>query len=470
MNENRKIIRVLIAVCALFFIIIGYLTYLQLFEGRELMTNTYNRRQYEVEENTIRGSIFDRYGVVLTKSNKQGEEQERVYTYGPLYSQVIGYNSKVYGKSLLEASYNNYLLGMDKYSQVFGIVNRPGHKEKKGNSIYLTIDHKLQALGAKLLKGKKGAVVAIDPNTGEVLALVSKPDFDPGSTELSKNWRSMVDSRDYPFLPRATQGLYAPGSVFKVITTVGAMENGLHALTFEDNGTVVIDGKKIRNSGGKAYGNIDIKKALAVSSNVVYAQLGVKLGSKSLMQLADRFGMERYIPFDIPVNRSIFPYDNMSQNDMAAAAIGQGKILVTPLHMAMLASCIANEGIMMRPALVKNIISPEGKIIESMEPEKLYQVMQADAAGETKKMMLEAVAKGTGKNAAIKGVGVAGKTGTAENELSVKHKNKEHAWFIGFAPVEDPKIAVAVLVEYGGSGGEAAAPIAQKIISEYLSK
>ena len=327
MDENKKIIRVLVAMCSIFFAITAYLTYLQIFQGKKLMQNVYNRRNSEIEENTLRGSIFDRNGVVLAYSEKSGESYERIYPYEALYSHVIGYNSKIYGKSLIEAAYNGYLLGLDNYSQVFGMVDR----ESRGNDIYLTLDHKLQELGGNLLKDKKGAIVAIDPKTGEVLALVSKPDFNANSKWLEENWVSIAESEEALLLPRATQGLYPPGSVYKVIISAGAIEKGLDKKTYEDKGKVVIDGYEIKNAGEKALGNIGIKEALAASSNVVYSQIGVELGSNQLKRLADRIGMNRDIEFDIPVNKSIFPYDTMGKNDMAAVAIGQGGNAFYPL-------------------------------------------------------------------------------------------------------------------------------------------
>jgi peptidoglycan glycosyltransferase len=464
MDENKKIIKILVVMCSIFFIIVAYLTYLQVFQGKKLMENVYNRRNNEIEENTLRGSIFDRNGVVLAYSEKNGESYERIYPYGALYSHVIGYNSKIYGKSLLEANYNGDLLDLDNYSQVFGMIDR----ESKGNNIYLTLDHRLQELGENLLKDKKGAIVAIDPKKGEVLALVSKPNFDTNSKWLEGNWVSIVESDKALLLPRATQGLYPPGSIFKVITSMGAIENGLDKKTYEDKGKVIIDGYEIKNSGEKVLGNIDIKKALAASSNVVYSQIGVELGGSKLKRLADRIGMNQDISFDIPVNKSIFPYDTMGKNDMAAVAIGQGEILFTPFHMAMITAGIANNGKIMKPILVKSVVSSEEKKIKDVRSNTMYKIMDVETANVIKDMMHEAVENGTGVNAKIEGISVAGKTGTAENHLSEKNKGKEHAWFIGFAPVEDPKIAVAVLVENGGSGGGVSAPIAKEIISEYL--
>ncbi|HOM02163.1 MAG TPA: penicillin-binding transpeptidase domain-containing protein [Acetivibrio sp.] len=469
MDENKKIIQVLVAICTLFFVIVGYLTYIQLFRSRDLMANAYNRRQYKIEENTARGNIYDRNGVLLAYSESNGEDQERVYPYGALYSQVIGYSSKVYGKSQIEAAYNKELLGIDDLSQVFGMVSGANLPARKGNNLYLTIDHKLQALGGELLGARKGAVVAMDPKTGEILALVSSPNFDPSAKKLEQNWQSMIESPDAPFLCRAAQGLYAPGSTFKILVTAAAIENGMENKEFDDNGSIVVEEREIRNSESKAYGKIDLKKALAVSSNVVYAQIGTELGMSKFTDITNRAGFGKEIPFDIPMSKSRFPYEKMNKTDLAEAAIGQGKILVTPLHMAMITSAIANEGIMMEPVLVKSITTSEGKASKELKTSKLGRIMDADVAAKIKVMMQEVVTSGTGYNAAIKGINVAGKTGTAENEQSVKKKAKAHSWFVGFAPAEDPKIAVAVIVEYGGSGSDVAAPIARKIMNEYLS-
>ena len=231
---------------------------------------------------------------------------------------------------------------------------------------------------------------------------------------------------------------------------------------------IIIDGYEIKNSGERVLGNIGIKEALAASSNVVYSQMGVELGSNQLKRLADRIGMNMDITFDIPVNKSIFPYDTMGKTDMAAVAIGQGEILFTPFHMALITAGIANDGDIMKPVLVKSVVTSEEKKIKYVKSNTMYKIMDVETANVIKEMMHEAVENGTGVNAKIEGISVAGKTGTAENHLSENNKGKEHAWFIGFAPVEDPKIAVAVVVEQGGSGGGVSAPIAKRIISEYL--
>jgi len=252
MNVDRRIIHVLVLVSALFLSLMAYLTYFELFEKDKIMTNSYNRRQYEEEEKTLRGSIYDRNGTVLAKSEIREDKQERIYPYGSLYSHVIGYNSKKYGKSLIEAKFNAYLLGTNESSLVFNLKNKLTGSEREGNDLYLSIDHELQALASKLMGNKKGSVVALDPKTGEVLAMVSKPDFDPREGKLAENWNNMVEDEEAPFLPRAIQGLYVPGSTYKVVVGAAAIENGLDSRIFEDKGAITVDGKKISNAGGKA--------------------------------------------------------------------------------------------------------------------------------------------------------------------------------------------------------------------------
>lgn len=469
MKEHKRIVLVFKVMCVLFLLLAGYLSYFQFFVGDKIVSNPYNNRNQQLENDTLRGSIFDRKGIVLAKSTKTGDKQERIYPYGHLYSHVIGYNSKIYGKSMLEKQYDDYLLNRNIANPLITIKNAFNNKEKSGSDVYLTIDHKIQALADSLIGNRNGAVVAIDPKTGEIIAMVSKPDFDPGNKSLEANWQSLVESEDHKFLPRATQGLYNPGSTYKVVMSSMAVENGLDTTVFDDKGSITIDGKPFKNQNGIAHGKIDINKALAVSSNVYFSQIAVNLGEDVLKDAASRFYVGRNIPFDIPLNKSQFAYKDMSKADMAASGIGQGKVLVTPLNMAMITSAIANNGIMMRPMLVKRIETKDGIDVKNYKTSELNRVIDFTTANKVKQMMRSVVESGTGTNAAIKGIHVAGKTGTAENELTTHNEKKTHSWFIGFAPVEEPKIAVAVILEYNGSsGGGAAAPIAQRIMSEYI--
>jgi peptidoglycan glycosyltransferase len=468
---NKKIINVLVFISVLFLSVIGYLTYFELAVKGDIISSSYNRRLWAREDRTLRGSIYDRAGVILAKSEVQDEKQERIYPHGPLYSHVIGYNSTSYGKSLLEARFNNQLLNINPFNPVLDLKDKLMGGKSVGNDLFLTIDHRLQAKAAKLLGNRNGAVVVLNPRTGEVLAMVSKPDFNPNKRNLEKSWNELIESEENPFLPRATQGLYAPGSTYKIAISTMAIEKGLGANTYQDTGSVVIEGKSFSNYGNKAFGTLDLTKALAVSSNVVFVQLGVELGSDNLKELAERVGLGKKISFDLPVSESRFPYQKMSKTDQAAVGIGQGKILMTPLQIALITAGIANDGLIMKPYIVDRVISQNGFVINAQRPAVLYYMTSRDIANEVKEMMYEVVTNGTGGNAQIAGIKVAGKTGTAENELADKMENKEHAWFVGFAPVEDPQIAVAVILEYSGStGGRVAAPIARELMADWLGR
>jgi len=470
-KETNRIIKTLFVIGGLFIVIIAYLTYFVLFVGNKYANNPYNRRQWAQEDSTLRGTIFDKNGVVLAYSemNGESESQERIYPYGDMYCHVIGYNSRSYGKTLLESSYNKYLLNITDDNPVMDIKDMFKGDKKVGNNLKLTIDHTLQEKAYELLGARNGAVVVMSPKTGEILAMVSKPGFDPNGESLAAQWVDLIESKENPFVARAYQGLYAPGSTFKVVTAVNAIENGMDDLVMEDTGSIVFEGKEIRNYGGTAYGTLDLRSALMVSSNVYFSQLGVNLGGKRIMDMANRIGMNKDIPFDLPVNKSRFT-EPVGKLEAAHVSMGQGKTLVTPLHMAMIASAIANDGIMMKPYIVSEVVSSKGDVILSTRPSELNKCMETEAADMVKYLMKRVVDSGTGTGAAIPGISVSGKTGTAENELSVKEGGKEHAWFIGFAPTEDPVVAVAVIAEYSGStGGAIAAPIAGQLMAAYLS-
>lgn len=469
MKTDKRILQIMIFMGMLFLVLICYLSWFELFQSGKVTADSYNRRQWALEDNTVRGRITDRNGVVLAQDKGKSALRQRVYPYGQLYSQVIGYSSREYGKSLLELSYNRQLLGISPISSFFNIGGGVSSTERFGYNLRLTLDHNLQSLADRLMGSRKGAAVALDPRTGKILALVSKPGFDPNQASLSKNWGNMVEAQDSPFLPRATMGLYAPGSTYKVLISAAAIENGLENKVINDRGKVTIDGKVFENTGSRPNGIINFEQALSVSSNVFFTQTGVELGFEKLKSIALRAGLNKTIPFDYPVAKSRFPYTVMSKTDMASAAIGQGRIQVTPFEMALITASIANKGVMMKPYLVEKITDKYGKLIKENRPQPYARVMNEAAARKTGLMMEKAVAAGTGGNAAIKGIRVAGKTGTAENELTAKQTGKEHTWFIGFAPADNPQIAVAVMMEYSGStGGMLNAPVVGRIIDEYL--
>ncbi len=457
-KENKRIVVVLTGLCLMFISLIVYISYFQIFEAEAIKNNSYNKRLWINEESILRGSIYDRNGKTLAYSEKIDDTYKRYYIYGRLYSHIIGYSYREYGKSGLELQYNNTLLNINENAAINEIKNIVA-PTTEGNSIKLTIDHELQAKARTLLKGKKGSIVAMNPSTGEIYAMVSLPDFDVAN--LKADWKTITESPDSPLINRATQGLYPPGSTFKLITTIAVLNTANLEEYYNCTGSTNINGYVFKDYQGKAHGNIDLRQALIKSCNTYFATKSIEIGKDRIGNTAERFMINNNIPFDLPIKSSQFPFkENLDKTDIAAAAIGQGKVLVTPLNMALIVSGIANEGQIVKPILVKEIISKNNKILKKNTTEVLSQGTDSITANKLKDMMVDVVKSGTGKNARIKNIKVAGKTGTAENS-----SGKSHAWFVGFAPADEPKIAIAVILEEEGStGGKSAAPIARDIM------
>lgn len=462
-KELKRIIIVLSGICILFVLLIVYLSYFQMFKAEEVANNSYNKRLWINEEKILRGSIIDRNGKILAYSEKADDSYKRFYNYGNLYSHIIGYSYREYGKVGLELQYNNLLLDISESTPLNELKNIV-LPSTEGNTLKLTLDHHLQEYTRNQLKGKKGSIVTMNPSTGEIYSMVSMPDFNPST--LKENWNNIMEDVNSPFLNRATSGLYTPGSAFKVLTTIAILDTPGLNREYNCTGSTKIDGYILKDYNEKGHGKINLVEALVKSCNTYFAEKGVEVGKDRIGKILDEFMINKKIPFDLPTQKSTFPYkENLGKTDIGAASIGQGKVLVTPLNMAMIASGIANKGEIMKPILVKEAISPERKIIRTNHPEILSKGTDIFTANEVKNMMVEVVKRGTGTNASIKNVRVAGKTGTAENP-----SGKSHAWFIGFAPADNPQIAIAVVLEEEGStGGKSAAPIARKIMLEALN-
>ncbi len=457
-KESKRIIIVLIGMCVLFISLIIYISYFQVFKAEKIKNNSYNKRLWINEDKTLRGSILDRNGKVLVYSEKKDEKQIRHYNYGRLYSHVIGYSYREYGKTGLELEYNNALLDISENQAINEFKNIVSDKII-GNDLKLTLDHGLQELSRNLLKGKKGSIIAMNPSTGEIYAMVSAPDFD--ADNLRNDWKSISENVESPLLNRGTQGLYPPGSVFKLISSIALINDGEIEKNHNCLGKTVVDGYTIRDYNSKSHGEIGLEEAFIFSCNTYFAEKSILIGKEKMGEIAEKLLINKEIDFDLPVKVSSFPYkDNMGKTDIAASSIGQGKVQMTPLNMLMIASTVANKGEMVKPVILKNIMTSDGKTRKKMDIEIVGRPIDEITAEELKNYMVGVVSKGTGTSAAISKIEVAGKTGTAENE-----SDKSHAWFIGFAPAENPKVSVVVLLEEEGStGGKAAAPIARDIM------
>lgn len=471
-NLNRNIKILFIIFSLLFLSLIGYLSYFQLYEKNKLITSSYsvyNKRLIDEEKKIFRGSILDRNGNVLAKSAIVNGEQIRQYPDGAAFANVIGYSRRIYqqGSTGIENTYDRELLGIINTDPMTFLRRLVSGKGQQGDNVILTLDKTLQDIAYNALAGRKGAVVALDPKTGNVLAMVSSPSYDPNT--LGQMWSSIMNNPDHPVLNRATQGMYPPGSVFKIVTASAALtyKPQIYNKTFNDKGYIVVDGNKITNDGSVPYGNIDFKKAFYVSSNTSFIKIGLEVGGNDFNKMANEYGLNDSVPLDIPTEKNQFPSIPLIGGKvlLAESSIGQGKMLLTPLTMALIASAPANGGVIMKPHLMKYVQDPvTGDILEKSIPEKYLNPISADVANKIKDLMIGVVQQGTGTRAQIPGITVAGKTGTAQNPHGTSH-----AWFVGFAPANDPKIVVSVIVENGGVGGVVAAPIAGEIMKAYLS-
>ena len=462
---NRNITKIAGLILAAFIVIIGYQTYLQVFHSGYLLNHPRNKRLQLLEEAVQRGRILDRNGNILAETVNVAGSKHRRYPYGPIAAGITGYVSKRYGQWGLEATYNKTLLGLDKdiSGDDFWAIQRVG-TNKKGNDIVLSIDSNLQRLAFRLLGNRRGAVVAMEPSTGRILAMASNPGFDPARVDA--DWISLRKDPASPLLNRATQGLYPPGSAFKVITAAGAINKnpGTAQRIFDAPGYITIEGRRIEDK--QARGKLDFAQAFARSSNFVFATLGIEQGAESLVTTARDFGIGRPLTFDLTNEQGNLPDpQGLSKLELGESAIGQGRVLVTPLRMAMVAAAIANEGKVMAPTLVDEVRDSGGTLIKSTQPRLLWTAVNKRITDALTTVMTLTVNEGTGAAAAIRGVRVAGKTGSAQNP-----HGQTHAWFIGFAPAEQPRVAVAVIVENAGAGGREAAPIAGEIMKTVIGQ
>lgn len=441
-----------------------WLPYWQVFRARELGGHVQNPRLLARGLVFSRGSIYAGDGSLVAYSRQEAGLSRRVFEAHPSLVHTVGYENPRYGRSGLESAMDPVLSGVGDEGYLDTKAARFLGIEKRGDDVATTLHPKIQEAAARALEGVRGAVVAVDPATGAILAMVSSPWFDPG--RLTESWESLAEDPATPLLNRATQGLYPPGSAFKILVLAAALESEVvePGETFHDQGTITIDGYTMENLDRRAYGKIDVTQALVVSSNVVFASLGLRLGGSRLLNFMRAFGLGDNPGLEIGGSRARVPSSQVTdRRTLAQLSIGQSGLTVTPLQMALVAATIANGGRTMRPHLVEEVRDPRGRRVRVVLPEELRRPVSPETARLVAQAMVRVVEEGTGKSARLEGVQVAGKTGTAENP-----HGRPHAWFVGFAPAGAPQVAVSVLVENGGYGGRAAAPIARKVIQAAL--
>ncbi|WP_229771178.1 MULTISPECIES: peptidoglycan D,D-transpeptidase FtsI family protein [Anaerococcus] len=458
---NKRLIYVMILFIFLFLTIVLYLVYFQLFRSQTVADNSHNKRLW-INENVIkRGNIYDRNGELLVYSERDEKgNSQRIYTNPFVNSTFTGYNSVKYGKSGLEKTYNKELLNISDQatSKIRDMVEQSGI----GNNLNLTIDQRIQEISYEVLGNNIGSIVVMDPRNGEVLALVSKPSYNPNTIE--GDWENLVQSNNAPLLNRTSQGIYRPGSTMKIVTADAILDSQIDT-SFNDTGKVTIQGYDIKNYGGYSYGSINLRSAFLNSVNTYFASKTDELGKNFYKEVTERYMFNRDYKFDLEKINSKIPYEELNQVDLAMTGFGYGKTQVTPLHMAMIASAIANNGKMMQPRLVNNVVDKDGKEIKKSESEVLSQATSEENANTIRDYMVDVVNRGTGTGAYIQSVQIAGKTGTADRD-----DGATDAWFVGFAPAYDPKIAFAVVLENTSStGGEIAAPLAGQLVNSIVN-
>lgn len=460
---NQAIRRIAILFAVVFTALVVNLTYLQVIHANWITNHERNTRNIEKELAAQRGSIVSADGKILAESVKSGRYYKRLYPMGTLTGPITGFYSIKYGRTGLEASYQDWLVAKDQYSTPRDLLNDLLGKRPPGDDLSLSLDTSLQKIAIRALGDNRGAVVALDPRTGAVLAMATSPRYNPAL--INKQFGRLRADKSSPLLNRATQGLYPPGSVFKLVTASAALANGVTTpdTVWDGPGVLHVYGGKVTNFADEEFGTMPFSRAFAVSCNTIFAQVGLKLGDRRLVAAAQDFGIDRWVPFDVPTYRSRIqqPVDKL---DLAWTAVGQGRTLVTPLEMALVGAAVANGGVVNEPYLVGEIRDYRGIIVRKTSPRQWQAPIDAKTAAEVKKLMIDVVSDGTGRAAQIDGVTVAGKTGTAEPS----DKKRTHAWFVGFAPAEQPRVVVAVIVEHGGVGGEAAAPLAKDVIEAAL--
>ncbi|MBO5008528.1 MAG: penicillin-binding protein 2 [Clostridia bacterium] len=467
--NNKKIAHMLAVISVMFLALIVYMTAFDMVHHDKYASDTSTDREKYVR----RGTIYDRNKVVLAESTGELNNQERLYPYKNRYAHIIGFKSRRYGVSEIEKRYNNELMGSSSapvtgdlvtlYEDIKSMFDKK--EEQQGADITLTIDNNLQKVCYDALGSYKGAIVAMNPKTGEIYAMVSKPDFDPTPDNLEKNY-DKITSIDKSFVRKCTNETYFPGSTFKVITTAAMIENGMDDFTFDDTGELTVKIKNYGEGEGKFLGETNLETGFKNSSNIYFSEAANELGKEALLNTARDFLFEESIDFDkLGMAKSKLPAEVASPGDITNTALGQGDVQASPLHLAMISSAIANDGVMMQPYVIKQISGAAGF---KAKPKELAVCIKGSTAERLKELMKLCVSHGTGTAAAIYGKDVCGKTGTAEVDVE---RGIAHALFIGFAPYDDPEIAICVVVEnlpHKNTGGTVAAPIARKVLQKYF--
>ncbi len=487
---NTPIARVYVLVLVLFASLVYFTSKWAVFDAEELEGKSQNRRPLIEEQQIPRGSITSADGVLLAESNPEGGGNHPVYVrrypQGSLFGNPVGYNFVQIGRAKIELSENDLLSG--EQNEFASIIDQLSNTPQAGADITLTLDAEAQQVATDQLQsaiastpgasGFGGSVVAIEPSTGAVRVMASVPGFDPNelrdpdvASELSE------EGTQSPLFNRPVQGTYEPGSTMKVVTAAAALDSGEftpESMLSGETG-IEIDGVPLENAGGETFGEIDLDFGLTHSVNTYFAQVGEELGTETMFEYMDRFGFNKDPELDYPADEmapsGVYDGGNLLTDedaiDIGRVAIGQERLLTTPLQMAEVAATVANDGTLMKPTFLQEAKDPDGRTIEELDPDEQSDVISSDTAAELTEIMTHVTEEGTAAGLTVGGLAFAGKTGTAEVDVEA---GINRPWFIGFAPAEDPQIAVAVMLERCQScfGGEVAGPIAAQVMESLL--
>ena len=468
-KANSCILGITYLMVALFLGLAVYMGYFLQVRSEDVINNSYNARLDRFSDRIVRGKIMAGDGTVLAETQVDADGNEtRVYYYGSVFDHAVGYSAK--GKTGIEALANFYLL-TSHVNLLEQVGNELSGRKNPGDNVYTTLDAELQQAAYAALGDRKGVVIAMEPDTGKVLEMVSKPGYDPNTLLQDWDWLTDGGNEEGQLLNRATQGLYPPGSTFKIVTALEYMREhpgGYRDYQFDCSGVYVNGDYRIKCYHGTAHGHQDFTRSFANSCNGAFSSLGLGLNLGAFRDTAKSLLFNSPLPITgLPYKQSSFQMGPGADTwEILQTSIGQGTTQVTPMHNAMITAAIANGGTLMKPYFLNSVETAGGEEIKKFMPASYGSLMTAGEAEGLTELMRTVVTEGTGSAVRTDAYTVAAKTGSAEFETG----KETHAWFTGFAPVENPKLVVTVLVEEGGSGGKAAAPIARQLFDIYMAR
>lgn len=458
---NKEFARVTYIFVGLFLVLMGYIAYFNVVKSKDIVSSAYNPRLDSMADRVVRGKILDRNGNVLaeTQTAEDGSET-RYYPYGNTFAHVVGYSSQ--GKTGIE-SVNNFELLTSNAFFLEKLQKEFQDKKNVGDNVVTTLDAGLQESAYNALGDNNGAVVIMEASTGKILTMLSKPDFNPNS--VAADWDWLTSDENSTLLNRATQGQYAPGSTFKIVTALEYMRehSDYNNYSYICEGEITHEGTTIECANHNVHGQVDLASSFAYSCNSSFCNIGLGLNVSAYKGTAKDLLFDSKLPSTLPYSKSKFTLTSKDpDSEKMMTAMGQGNTQVSPYHMALITSAVANGGILMQPYMIDSVTNYKGTIVDKAKPEKYKELMTSQEAMQLKEYMKGVTEYGTASIMAGEAYTVAGKTGTAE----YSDTERNHSWFVGFTNVDNPELVISVLVE-GTDGSTKAVNVAKQIFDNY---